>query len=242
MLLLEDKIAKIVDHIHTNAQFGGDSENDDYSMVLEPIYDEMQKIDKDIEVLHGISKAVIVAPNCGKVIKIPFNGYYDSSECSWYDEETGKYGYDDDREEWIPFMYAGEEDVTDYCHDELNKYELAKMHGLGDFFAETEFYGTTKDNTAIYLQEKAIVYCDDDLTKRKSSQRAKDVVKDMGWAHKINKFWTEMAVDYFGEAKVEKLFKFLAKEGMDDDLHTGNIGFSTIDGRPIIIDFSGWRD
>jgi hypothetical protein len=236
MLLLEDKITKMVDHIHTSDRFGGDPENDDYSMALDSIYWAMRDIDKRIKVAHGVSKAVIIAPDCGKVIKIPFNGYYEI-----YDED------DDDtvHEEWIPFEYADyrNDNDSDYCRAELDRYELARDKGFEMFFAETSFYGFAPDCTPIYLQEKVIPFEEDYyLSSRKSSKKAQEIVKNKEWEDIINKTWTELAVDYYGEEKVGKFLDFLQQNDMLGDLHNGNIGFGLLDNRPLLLDFSDWND
>jgi hypothetical protein len=239
MLLLEDKIAKIVSHIYICEEFGGDPESDDYGTALDSIYDEMRHINPHIQVKHGVSKAVIVIPECEKVIKVPFNGYYDTSACKYYKEETERYEYDASAERWIPFHNANHD--YDYCADELAYYLEAENAGLAKCFAETSFYGYAKYQTPIYLQEKSIALCDDDSCRR-SSQWAKEVVKWNDWEDKIDKFWIELAVDYYGEEVIGELIDFLEANNLLDDLHRGNIGFSEKDGRPVLIDFSGWWD
>ena len=52
--------------------------------------------------------------------------------------------------------------------------------------------------------------------------------------------WTMHAIDYYGEEEVESFINFLKDENMDDDLHPSNVGFA-LDGRPVLIDWAGWR-
>ena len=50
--------------------------------------------------------------------------------------------------------------------------------------------------------------------------------------------WTAMALEYYGEEVVKKLFNFIEKEGIDD-LHWGNVGIRK-DGSPVLLDYSGF--
>jgi hypothetical protein len=235
MLLLEDKIAKIAEHIETCTNFGGNLETDDFS-VLDDLSWELYHIDKGIRINHGVSKVAIIIPNCSKVIKIPFNGQYELIE---EDEESLEY-----EEEWVPFTQASsrnEDNPDDYCREEVEFYNLAKEKGLEKFFAKTTFYSYSPDGTSIYLQEK-VIPVEDDVSKRRSSDRAKKIVKEKDWTNIINKQWLELAVDYYGEVEVEKFISFLQKNDMLSDLHNGNIGFGLYDNRPLILDFSNWND
>jgi hypothetical protein len=238
MLLLEDKIAKIVNHIsHIPDEFGGDRDNDDYSSALDSIYWNMRDIDTDIIVNHGISKAVIIPPDCNYVVKLPFNGFYET----YTDEMTLE-----TIERWYPFenanLFIDTDEGDNYCETELVIYNMAKEKGFEKFFTETHFYGYV-DCTPVYIQEKAIPLSDDSsYSSRKTSKNAQEIVEKKNWQRIVNRKWAELAVDYYGEEQIEKFFDFFQDMGVLEDLHNGNIGFGLFDNRPLILDFSDYSD
>lgn len=183
----------------------------------------------------GASKLVIIPDdNYDFVIKIPFNS---SSEptVDWDDDEfyplecarlpiTGGYSFD-------------------YCQSETEYYELAIEEGVSMFFAETIYLGDY-GGYPVYLQEK----CEKVYSKRegenptpKQVKQAKELyANNYGIGSLIEKFIYYMLEKYEKES-VEKFSEFLENCGIGD-LHSGNYGYSAIDGRPILFDFSGYNE
>ena len=199
----------------------------------------------DIQIKTGMTKCVIIIPNCSIVIKIPLLGvhYY---ERVW-DEEYEEYhdtGYDYYEE------YSSANDLqslsnpnddydNDYCWNELQKYELARKKGFSDIFLETCFYGTV-DDVPIYLQEKAQTLYEAIHASKSyhSSPESRRILKDTGLVADVD--WSAAILDLYGIRFYKELQIFLDKYEMDDDLHNSNIGYCN--NKPIILDWSGWRD
>ena len=217
------------------AEFGAYDYDTDYVPNIEDIEDQVRKIAPNAAIYNGCTKCAIVDKTCNYVIKIPFRGEF-------YE------GYDDEEDYFEEFQYAndlkGECDATcwDYCENELIKYEKAVDAGFGEFFAETAYYGLI-DNTPVYIQEKAIalsergyekLHYSDDADKIYTNNRDKIRV----W---INEIWTKLAIDWYGFDRVVEFLNYIDAEGLDSDLHTGNIGFTEA-GKPVLIDWAGYRD
>lgn len=218
----------------------GTYEDDNYLAFGDDIQEQVRKVAPTAAVYNGCSKLAIVNKTCNYVVKIPFRGMYYNS----YDESSDDW----DEEYFEEFHYAndiaGNSDakVWDYCENELIKYEKAINAGFGEFFAETAYYGLI-DNTPVYIQEKAIalsergyegLHYSDDADKSYTNNR--DRIR--GW---IDEVWTKLAIDWYGLDKVIKFLNYIDAEGLDSDLHRGNIGFTDA-GKPVLIDWAGWRD
>ena len=141
MLLLEDKLTKVIDTIDRLAliptEFGANIEED-----WCPVAEELGwKIEKEtgipIEVCHGVSKMAIIIPGCSLVIKIPFNGQWRYEER--YNEETEE--YEKGEECFEPFY-----EYEDYCALEESVYQNAEAAGFEQYLAKTSFYKTIKNN------------------------------------------------------------------------------------------------
>lgn len=186
----------------------------------------------DIEFHNGISKCALVIKGENQVIKIPFNGHY--------------YGWEDDND-FCSYCYANDLRVKgardwDYCENELLKYKDAVNAGFGDFFAYTE-YCTEIDNTPIYAQEKCIAISSGGSAKTEISDHACEIYDsnhDYDY-ERLNADWVCAAIDWYGEEEVLHFIYYLEEHNIYD-LHDGNVGFSAIDGRPVLIDWAGWRD
>ena len=84
MLYIEDKLERVYKEMHIPQDFGGDIDNDDFYNVEDMVYDLKRATGLDIDYEHGVSKAVLLIPGVDKVLKIPFNGYY---ECHMTNED-----------------------------------------------------------------------------------------------------------------------------------------------------------
>lgn len=218
-----------------------------------------------ISVRYGVSKLVIIPQNFPFVIKIPFNGcfYFNDSEMPDFGEKysekdfsTSKEYYDfitEKEEEWAvenfeestffePFTEANKEFPEDYCFEEFQIYETVKDRGFSDFFANTIFY-TEKDGRKIYIQEKACTYKAGGKTS--PSKKSLNKVQKLGIHSYFGNSWIALAIDFYGEALVQKFLDYIEIDEDDidvgNDMHNDNYGYR-LDGSPCIIDFSGWRE
>lgn len=239
MLLLEDKIAKIVDLLDIPSQMGC-YEVDDYSQQVDDIdYDLVCTHKLNVSVYHGVSKMAIVPNDSKYVVKVPFNGSWYTEE--YYDEDTDTYEYSEEAS-FKEFWNANDIDADganhwDYCENELIKYERAADAGFEMFLAETRFYGY-KENHPIYLQEKVIEFFNY-RSRRSASDDSRKKASSLDCC--VTPDWLALAIDWYGYEKVKDFFKFAKEQKMDRDLHGGNIGF-TENGRPVLLDWAGWRD
>ena len=237
MLLLEDKLTKVIDTIDRLAlipiEFGANLEED-----WCPVTEELGwKIEKEtgipIEVCHGVSKMAIIIPGCSLVIKIPFNGQWKYEER--YNKETGEY---EEGEEYFEPFY----EYDDYCALEESVYKNAEAAGFNQYLAKTSFYKAIK-NCYVYVQEKVFgLYSDKASTPTDDSRRKIKARRD-GYIGTSD--WSACFIDFFGEDAFEKFYNYCVygddehEMCIDDDLHAGNIGFRA-DGSPVILDYSGW--
>ena len=237
MLLLEDKLTKVIDTIDRLAlipiEFGANLEED-----WCPVTEELGwKIEKEtgipIEVCHGVSKMAIIIPGCSLVIKIPFNGQWKYEER--YNKETGEY---EEGEEYFEPFY----EYDDYCALEESVYKNAEAAGFDQYLAKTSFYKAIK-NCYVYVQEKVFgLYSDKASTPTDDSRRKIKARRD-GYIGTSD--WSACFIDFFGEDAFEKFYNYCVygddehEMCIDDDLHAGNIGFRA-DGSPVILDYSGW--
>jgi len=217
--------------IRIPAHFGCD-EYEDSSFTVDEFKEQFEER-KDITIYNGVTKCVLVFDNDNKVIKIPFGGFFAAAENV------------DDENEFIWFTEA--DDINggsywNYCENELMKYENAVDAGFGEFFAETE-YCTMIDGTPIYKQEKCVAISCGGTPKNELSDNSKTVYKsneDYQNSY-INSDWVRAAIDWYGASRVLDFIHYIEDNNIYD-LHNGNIGFSTWDGRPVLIDWAGYRD
>ena len=176
----------------------------------------------------GATKLVILFPGADYVIKIPFNGQYtynDEDELMYWEFENGSYGC-----------------CWDYCLGEVEKYEEAVIEGFECFFAKTELIGHVHGHP-IYIQERAVIYDDIARTKedansyeRRKSARA--FCDDNGYSC-FNGLWIADLQDYCGSQHDELFHNFMDYvTSYISDLHMGNVGY--IDGKPVLVDYSGF--
>lgn len=250
MLLLEDKVSKVIEILkkEITENFGCDSD-DCYCVHQDEIDMALFEVGIEAEVYFGVSKLVIVLPDCSQVIKVPFNGNWYYGER--YNEETDE--WEAEEEVFTHFEYANDlncEDARDwdYCENELIKYENAVEEGYADLFPVTTFYGYIQTKCAgdypIYLQDKCTIF--DDVKKEKEhtpSENAKSIYNSNKDKYRacVNNNWIMELIDAYGEEKAEAMLNYIHREYLDEDLHNGNIGYNSC-GFPVLVDWAGWRD
>lgn len=187
--------------------------------------EEFQDDLKDIrlEVASGASKLVFMPFDEKYVIKIPFNGNYKAYQ-----------------QEYTSFEMANTYNYWDYCLKELEIYHKAKAKGLGKFFAKIRLIENNEH--PIYIQEKAVLFSEaSDWEGLEFYYGQKHSTEDIGYSYPLSipNEWLEIAISHYGKIMVDRLINFLINEYLDD-FHDGNLGF--INGKPVIIDYSGYND
>lgn len=215
--------------------FGGNADEEDY-LIVEDICDNLTK-GLNCTMDHGVSKAVLIFNDEDWVLKIPFNSmlYYA------YDPDSGEYDYNPDTAYYEKFCYAPMASKWDYCNVEYLVYQEALELGLECFFAETDFYCSTRNGYPIYIQEKVTSMRNYPKFNR-CSEKSETLASKSPLTRYIEHLWVAAAIEQYGEEKVNNFFEFLSnKKYILHDLHYGNYGFRA-DGSPCILDFSGWKE
>lgn len=241
MLYIEDKLERVYKEMHIPQDFGGDIDNDDFYNVEDMVYDLKRATGLDIDYEHGVSKAVLLIPGVDRVLKIPFNGYYEyhiTNEDEYYENDDVEPIYED---RFFEFENAGNEYNTwDYCLTELEMYDVAKKAGFAEFFPKTEVYGIC-DGCPVYLQEKVIPYKSALVSqeeKKNYKAQTKDKSRVFNW---VSTKWGMDVITTYGLDRANEFFDFIDNNGMASDLHNGNLGY-TKDGKPVILDWAGFDD
>lgn len=235
MLMIENKLDKMLkelaDVIPENfGLYDNDDEVDNYLDGV--IYDIVSSYYTGVQLEHGVSKYVIITEALPFVIKIPFNGH-------WNDEvdENEDYYFEE-------FHYAndlcGDGSHTDYCADELAKYELAESKHLNLFFAETSLY-TIINEIPFYTQEKVHTYYNHNSSSTKALSDISEEYSNKMEELNLSSWWMAEAILRYGALIIDSFINFVQEYSLDEDMHTGNYGFRA-DGSPVLIDWSGWRD
>lgn len=243
-------IEKVLDKIFPLPEkFGVGADNEDVEMIE---YDLQQNIDEDIQIFHGISKMVIVAPALGDiVIKIPFNGQY-SYRCRYnYFHHSNRWVSnrwvdETESEKPIEFDYfcgASGADETDYCLAEYEKYQELRDHALDCFVAKTLFYGI-RDGVRIFLQEKAMAAdqsSEKPLPSKNSLKIAHEYQDNNNYAY-MDFRWVANCIDRYGKGITERFLHYASEtdEEILGDMHDGNYGYRD-DGSPVLLDFSDFH-
>ena len=197
------------------SEFGSDEDAGETDAILE-VY---RQLGDSVTTAYGASKFIIFL-NDSEVIKIPFNGEY------YYDEE----------EDYEKFDYFCNED---YCMIEAAVYSDAVAAGVERFFASTKFVGNTFiDKTPVYVSERVVPF--DNLNNEERSYSRDSYLKAGKMCGRCPVEWTAMAIEFYGEEAIKKLFDFIEKEGIDD-LHWGNVGIRK-DGSPVLLDYSSFNN
>lgn len=243
MLMIEDKYGKLMDifnkFIKEKTHFGKSDysdtccEVDDITAYL--CWNLAETGFQKLYAAGGVSKVALVSEELTYVLKVPFAGrFYES-----WNKETESYD-----EIWEDFQYAPYcNDGSDYCLSEVEIYQKAIEYGVECMFAKTEVFNTLECGLPVYIQERVILIdnskarnftpTEDSLTKAKKNFCCEPCYAE----------WKAIAIDLYGEEFLNKFFDFINDvcPECSEDLHCGNYGF-TPDGRPVILDYSGWRD
>ena len=189
------------------------------------------------DILTGASKCVVLLCNQNFVLKIPFAGQEIWEQIRNLD--ATEYNSDDYDFVFYPFNHARTKDNWDYCNDEVEIFKKAEAAGVGSFFARTDFYGYSKDNHPIYVQERCEVFdsVDVDDMYKNLSKEIKTSASEV--SSELPEEWIALAIKYFGQELTDKFLTFVEDERIDD-LHYSNFGF--IGDRPVLIDYSGYSD
>lgn len=192
----------------------------------------------------GASKIVLVpkAKEEEFVIKIPFCSIF-CDDWERHEEDEDYYG------EYIELQNAPLDNDWDYCAAEVDYYNLAIEHHIEMFFPNTSV--AKESPYPIYIQERCLEAYD---TKANTPRTKAEISEEMDtlragagpvahndWLYNFKASWILDAIDAYGEATLAKLFQFLDDYNIND-LHASNYGYSVIDHRPVLIDFSGFHD
>ena len=175
----------------------------------------------------GATKLVLLKeedPNY--VLKIPLHG---TNLTSFFEGANDL--YEDYASDW------------DYCENEAIKYINIEDDTIKDFFAETIWIKNLSDDMIIYAQEKAEYLTKDSFSlTKKDREEVNRVTLSHEWTQ-LPSAWIINAIRYYGFEKVEKLFTFFDEHPeYSKDLHNGNVGIAIKDKRPVIFDYSGYRE
>lgn len=236
MLLLEDKFHILKEKLYISEEFGGvDGSYDSYDGFLldEFCVQVSYLLGHQIEdIPHGASRVAIVPKDREYIIKVPFSGVFeedaDSGELFFHYYSNAGYG-----ESW------------NYCAAEIKLYnEIKKNTGLDMFFLGMTFYGYSRGNYPLYIQEK-VYPCGNSSSKQfsiKATKESMDKVTDLRKDLDILPHrWAAVAIDWYGVDKVLELVDYLNQGRKDWDLHLANLGYKS-NGAPVILDYIGWSD
>lgn len=146
----------------------------------------------------------------------------------------------DDLPNWVIKVGYIEKVKLDYAKLEYENYCLAEQAGLGYYFPKTIYLGDF-NGRPFYLQEMA--ECDENQVSSDWYERLRDQYEEAGQEYDNDTLWCTIdCMDDDEKAYLcfhdPKLVDFLTDHRIGD-LHEGNFGY--IDGRMVIVDFSGWR-
>lgn len=230
MVFNYELINKILEAIFPLPEHFGIITNEDYKPInFNKIYTSIKKIDKKANLYYGMSKLVISSPNFGGVvIKIPFNGYFESSK-------NKKNIY-----HWFYFNGAEAADFSDYCLAEYQKYLQLKKKNLHCFVAKTILFKKI-NNTRIFIQEYALPEEDNYKSIEKPSKESKKLADKLYHSYdiSIDSEWIAFCLDKYGISKTKKFLNYcnLVDLSILMDASYDNYGYRK-NKTPCIIDFS----
>ena len=214
----ENEIREILDALY-DCYF---DELDDYTFdesVVAPFNDNYKK---PFRAANGATKGVLIFPNFGFVIKIPFI-FCDGDEMC---------GAQDGVNAW------------DYCSQEVCRYEMAEEEGFGDIFLETDLLGEV-NNHPIYIQPYAEILSKIDGSEYDSEHRSgtdmdRTFVKEIDDAENYDTLSSMWEADLLVRYGIEKFksFKKYIKDNWINDLRDENIGY--VGKNPVLIDYAGF--
>lgn len=200
----------------------------------EPYYVEPEDPRYDLAVAHGASKIVFTDLSKTKVYKIAYTHTLEVD----YDLSITK-----NLENWFMFSY---EYNHNYCAKEAYYYENAYDRGVKDIFAKS-VYCCTINGLDVYEQEKidrtGIEDADNSYCSKERYDRLSALYnRKMRYKPYSFSLGTDIMVrflDYYGYDFILKVFDF-CKDNHINDISSWNVGFSRVDKRPIIFDYSGY--
>lgn len=196
-----------------------------YDLLTESTVEDIIKPEQnfsDYDYRYGATKFVLIAPKEDFVIKIPFCGEY-------YDEEFSEF-------------CGGWDGNWDYCKTEEELYKIAAEKGIEQCFARTFSIGEVGGYT-IYAQEKARIWSEVHSTNDYEKEKTESIKEKCNENHKyyycFHACWLSDFLDYYGNTVFEKFMDFVEAYSIED-LHSSNLGY--INGRPVVVDYSGFYD
>ena len=246
MLILEDKYGKMMQilnkYIKSKAEFGS-YDRDDVCPEAEDIRDYLYWHGKklnlgQIKVANGVSKIALISDTLDCILKVPMLGRFYERYDDDAEGEEDKYYY-----AFEEFQYGSGAFHNDYCQKEADIYWCAVEHGVDMLFAKTEFFDILDCGITVYKQPRVVPYNDSEV--KTASPAALATVKnnnDYNYAPCRNE-WKASVIDFYGQEVLDKFIDFIDNvcPEVGEDLHIGNYGY-TLDGRPILLDYSGWGD
>lgn len=224
MLLLEDKIAKLAKSVCLSANDNFDEYWDD------PV--DSSLFGRGYYANSGASKRVYLIEGSAAVLKIPFKGSWESV----YNGDTDRYD-----EIFSPFENADEDTHWNYCEVEASYYDRAKEEHLEKYFAKTQLFGTTKNGYPLYIQERCKYYGSSSIIPSKETSSRVSEMFEKDYYYIEDEEWAATFIECYGEDEFFRLVKFLDSLKGINDLTCRNVGY-TLEGKPVLIDFSGFND
>lgn len=239
MYNISEEIKKIIDdkinNLYVPDEFSQTEDGPDGD--TEEFIDTLWETFRCDDILTGASKCVVLLSNQNFVLKIPFEGKQRWMQTKNFD--APKYDSNNFDFVFLPFNCARTKDHWDYCNDEVEIFKKAEAAGVSSFFARTDFYGYSKDNHPIYVQERCEVFDSVDVDDMYESLSKEIKTSASKVSSELPEEWIALAIKYFGQELTDKFLAFVKDEYIDD-LHYSNFGF--IGDRPVLIDYSGYFD
>ena len=222
--------------------------------IIEPLQDAF---DESWDYASGATKLVLIFKSLPFVVKIPFMANSDSGypyatqtvRTSVREiKNTSSLTSSDFRTTYIynsnPTLFFNSKAPMgslswDYCALEVAIYQKALEWGIEKLFAREVCIGDIH-GYPIYIQDKAIDFSEGfDEKTTVSPSEAYDIVNDtmMTADCTISADWCANVVEKWGKDTFQKLISFIEEMNIND-IHNANIGY--IDGKPVLIDYSGY--
>ena len=193
--------------------------NKDISEDAFELYEYLRHFHPNISYFHGLTRMVIIIPDCKYVIKIPFRGVYKGNKF---------------------FRFR-----KDYCKQEYQNYSELSSLGFGKFFAETSCLNLS--GYTFEFQEKCLPWKEfqHNISKTDMEKAIQLKKKFINFNADIDLPYTFIAelIKAYGENEVESLFIEAGFYNPDllNDMNIENFGFRVSDGTPCIFDFSNFE-
>ena len=254
-MLNEEFVFSVIKEMYQKDPTGGEEPHFGCPAFYDNIVEPLKRVEADLGNWHadnGVTKGVLIFDELDVVFKFPFTGNdegeYEYSTCRSYTDSQGNrhetWVYET-AEDYYGFQGAGDS-VWDYCEQEAIRYSLAKKEGFERFLAETRRIGyieLTEDFLLpVYVQVKA-----QEIWNQRSGEHCfsklpaeeQDKVRDSLDCYDAPMAWVYDCGQHVGKEAMEAFWEFCANADIDD-LHGGNVGY--INGTPVLIDYSSFRD